>query len=61
LARIERDNAIKNQIKTYRSRIGEQPVEEQKDVDEFVVGQVYQDASGNRARYLGNGEFEELN
>lgn len=28
LARIERDNAIRNQIKTYRSRIGEQPVEE---------------------------------
>jgi len=61
LARIERDKAIENQIKTYRSRIGEQPVEEQKNVDEFVVGQVYQDASGNRARYLGNGEFEELN
>jgi hypothetical protein len=61
LARVERDKAIENQIKTYRSRIGEQPVEEQKNVDKFVVGQVYQDASGNRARYLGNGEFEELN
>lgn len=61
LARIERDNAIRNQIKTYRSRIGEQPTEEKTDVDGFVVGQVYQDASGNRARYLGNGEFEELN
>ena len=28
LARIERDDAIRNQIKTYRSRIGEQPIEE---------------------------------
>lgn len=28
LARIERDNAIRDQIKTYRSRIGEQPTEE---------------------------------
>lgn len=28
--------------------------------DEFVVDEVYEDADGNRARYLGNGEWEEM-
>ena len=28
--------------------------------DQYVVGQVYTDASGNKARYKGNGEWEEL-
>ncbi len=34
--------------------------EEMDDDSGFVAGQVYVDAAGNRARYLGNGEWEEL-
>ena len=28
--------------------------------DKFETGKIYPDASGNRARYLGNGQWQEL-